>query len=70
MKKINNPFLKSAKAMILVLALVCTTSLMAQPGFDDNVEDNNSVPIDGGLAVLIIGGAAAIGLKKFRDSKK
>lgn len=67
--------LKSVKAIVLVLAFVSTTSLMAQGpgGFDDNVQDNNdntSVPVDGGLAVLIIGAAAALGVKKLRDSKK
>lgn len=65
--------LKSVKAIVLVLAFVSSTSLMAQGpgGFDDNVEDNNtSVPVDGGLAVLIIGAAAALGYKKLRDNKK
>jgi hypothetical protein len=64
--------LKTLKATILVFAFVCTTSLMAQGpgGFDDNVEDNNSgVPLDGGIAVLIIG-AAAFGIKKLRDNTK
>jgi hypothetical protein len=66
--------LKSVKATVLVLAFVSTTSLMAQGpgGFDDNVQDNDntSVPVDGGLAVLIIGAAAALGVKKLRDNKK
>ena len=66
--------IKNLKAIIAVFAFVCTTSVMAQgpsgPGsFDDNVNDNNSsVPIDGGLAVVILG-AAAFGIKKLRDNK-
>jgi len=64
--------IKNLKAILVVFAFVCTTSVMAQSnpgGFDDNVNDNNaSVPIDGGLAVIILG-AAAFGIKKLRDNK-
>ncbi len=72
MKNSNKNYMKTMKATLLVFAFVCTTSLMAQgPGdFDDNVyDDNTGVPLDGGLAVLIIG-AAAFGIKKLRDNNK
>ena len=72
MKNSNKNYMKTMKATLLVFAFVCTTSLMAQGpgGFDDNVEDNNSsVPLDGGIAILIVG-AAAFGIKKLRDNKK
>lgn len=66
-------FIKIMKATLLVFAFVCTTSVMAQGpgGFDDNVidDENSSVPLDGGIAVLILG-AAAFGIKKLRDNKK
>ncbi|MCF8274061.1 MAG: hypothetical protein K9I95_09530 [Flavobacteriaceae bacterium] len=36
---------------------------------DDNSEGNNdSVPLDGGLSILLLG-AAAFGVKKLRDNK-
>lgn len=59
--------IKTLKATILVFAFVCTSNVMAQGpgGFDDNVKD---VPLDGGLAVLLVG-AAAFGVKKLRDNK-
>ncbi|KAA5827597.1 hypothetical protein FPF71_01780 [Algibacter amylolyticus] len=72
--------LKTIKAVLLVFAFISTTSLMAQgpqgpPAFgsgddSDNVIDNNQgVPLDGGIAALIIG-AAAFGIKKLRDNSK
>lgn len=72
MKNSNKNLIKTMKATLLVFAFVCTSSIMAQGpgGFNDNVKDNNgSVPIDGGIAALVIG-AAAFGIKKLRDNKK
>ncbi|MDG1728677.1 MAG: hypothetical protein P8K68_06755 [Algibacter sp.] len=59
--------IKTIKTIVTVFAFVFTTSVMAQGpgGFDDNVVD---VPLDGGLAVLIVG-AAAYGVKKLRQNK-
>ena len=60
---------KYIKATLYVFAFICTTSMMAQPGFDDNVIDNNdAIPLDGGLTILLVG-AAAYGVKKLRDNK-
>ncbi len=51
-------------SMILGVALLFTSNqLSAQPGFDDDVEDT---PLDGGLVVLAIAGAA-FGAKKMRE---
>lgn len=73
MKKSSNSLMKYTKAILMVLAFVCTTGLMAQGpgGFDDNVQDNSNegVPLDGGLAILVIG-AAAYGVKRLRDNNK
>ena len=50
--------------MILGVALLFTSNqISAQPGFDDDVEDT---PLDGGLVVLAIAGAA-FGAKKMRE---
>ncbi|MBC3758357.1 hypothetical protein H7U19_08080 [Hyunsoonleella sp. SJ7] len=65
MKNTKKMFSKTTIAFI-ALALIATTNLMAQPGFNDNVKD---VPLDGGLVALLIG-AAAFGVKKLRDSRK
>ncbi len=60
-------FLKSKKSIILVFTLTCSASLMAitppPPGL------NPGVPLDGGIAALILG-AAAYGIKKLRDNRK
>ena len=53
-------------SMILGIALLFTVNkLSAQPGFDDDVEDT---PLDGGVVVLVIAGAA-MGLKKIQRAK-
>ncbi|MBU3663034.1 MAG: hypothetical protein FGM41_07540 [Bacteroidetes bacterium] len=44
----------------LALFLVSAPTLLAQPGFDDDVEDT---PIDGGIA-LLVGAGIAFGFKK------
>jgi hypothetical protein len=54
-------------SMILGVALLFTANqLSAQPGFDDDIEDT---PIDGGLVILAIAGAA-FGMKKRADLLK
>lgn len=51
------------KAIFLLLILVgFGINVMAQPGFDDDVQDT---PIDGGVVALAIG-AAAFGAKAWR----
>ena len=66
MKNSKKNFFKTIKATAIVFALIATTSLSAQPGFNDNVQD---VPLDAGLIALLIG-AAAYGIKKLRDNKQ
>jgi hypothetical protein len=52
--------------LVLGIALLFTANkLSAQPGFDDDVEDT---PLDGGLVVLAIAGAA-FGAKKMREEE-
>jgi hypothetical protein len=51
-------------SIILGVALLFTSNqLSAQPGFDDDIQDT---PIDGGMVVLAIAGAA-FGAKKMRE---
>jgi len=47
---------------IFIALALSSTSTMAQPGFDDDVEDT---PVDGG-ALLLMAGGAAWGLYKKR----
>ncbi len=59
------------KKYILSVALLFTltflsTSIMAQPEFDDDVEDT---PVDGGVLLLLAGGAA-YGLYKRRNEEE
>jgi len=58
---------KTVQVFMVIMALTCTTSLSAQPSFDDDVEDG--IPLDGGLS-LLIAGAAAYGIKKLRGKKE
>jgi len=44
----------------LALFLLSAPNLMAQPGFDDDVQDT---PIDGGIA-LLVGAGIALGFNK------
>jgi hypothetical protein len=68
MKSSKNTFVKVISAMVIVLAMVCTTNLNAQgpPGGATDTQD--AIPLDGGLIALVIG-AAAFGVKKLRDKK-
>ncbi|MBX2920433.1 MAG: hypothetical protein KF741_14450 [Ferruginibacter sp.] len=55
---------KCYPAVILLLVLLIPTIVFAQ-----GPPDPNDVPIDGGLSVLLVAGAA-YGVKKYRDYKK
>lgn len=72
MKNLIHKFSKMNKIYILVLTLTSTVSLFAQtalPGSgDNNVQDVNGIPLDGGLS-LLVAGAAAYGIKKLRENK-
>lgn len=56
---------KLIHVFLFLLALI-PTIVNAQPGFGDDVPD---VPIDGGLSVLLIAGAA-YGVKKVRSKSR
>jgi hypothetical protein len=59
-----NHMKKYILSIILGVALLFTSNqLSAQPGFDDDIQDT---PIDGGMVVLAIAGAA-FGAKKMRE---
>lgn len=51
--------------LTLSLLLLSTTSLLAQPGFEDDVTDT---PIDGGVG-LLIGAGLAYGIKRVAKKK-
>ena len=69
MKNLNNTFFKTLKTFVVILTLACTASLSAQPGFDDDVDDDGvAAPIDGGISLLIAAGAI-YGIKRLRDNK-
>jgi len=55
----------SLQSIIIALMIILPLLSIAQPGFDDDVED---VPIDGGLSLLIAGGVG-IAAKKIKDKK-
>jgi len=72
MKHSSNIILKTFSTILIIFAFVCTANLNAQgmpPGGAINTIDNEGVPLDGGIAALIIG-AAAFGIKKLRDNNK
>lgn len=52
---------------IVLLAALCmaSTYIMAQPGFDDDVDD---VPVDGGISLLMAAGIG-YGIKRINDKK-
>ncbi len=69
---------KFTQSVFLILALFCATNIMAQnnrpgppppPGLpqpEDDNDNNSGVPLDGGIAIFILG-AAAYGIKKLRE---
>jgi hypothetical protein len=74
MKNTRNKYFKTICSIGIIFAITCTTSLSAQGipgGVDPPVEGEggDAIPLDGGLAILLIG-AAAFGIKKLRDNKK
>lgn len=69
MKKRINILKMKSKLFTIVFGLIATMNLFAQgPVFDDNVQDVNGIPLDGGLS-LLVAGAAAYGIKKLRENK-
>ena len=65
-KEKNTDMKKYILSIILGTALLFTANqLSAQPGFDDDVEDT---PIDGGIALVLVAGAA-FGAKKIKAFK-
>ena len=72
MKNKSNILIKTISTIAIIFAITFTTSLSAQvpPQGAMDTKDNNgdSIPLDGGLAILLVG-AAAFGIKKLRDAK-
>ncbi len=65
-KRTNTDMKKYILSIILGAALLFTANkLSAQPGFDDDVEDT---PIDGGITLVLVAGAA-YGAKKLKSLK-
>ena len=60
--------LKRLRALLLASMILVPALLFAQTGFDDDVEDN-AVPFDGGVSLLVAAGIG-YGIKKVRDSRK
>lgn len=66
--------MKTPKKLFLT-SLICLSLIgSAQTGFDDDIDDmgneeEESAPVDGGILYLIAG-AAAFGLKTYRDQKE
>ncbi len=56
------------KKLIITLSLLLNLGLtaMAQPGFEDDVND---VPLDGGIS-LLVGAGVAYGIKKVYQNKQ
>lgn len=67
MKKIS----KISKVAFVLFTLAYSVSAMAAgPGVPPpGLPDNSGVPLEGGIAALLIG-AAAYGIKKLRDNRK
>jgi len=76
----KNKISKLLGALTLVLALTFSTSSYADNSDDssgssessessDSNGSSDSIPLDGGLSILLLG-AAAFGVKKLRDTKK
>ncbi len=64
-----NNMVQKLKVLLVAGMLFFPILVMAQPGdFDDDVEDN-SVPFDGGVSLLVAAGIG-YGIKKVRDSRK
>jgi len=72
MKTKSNNFMKTLISIVIIFAIVCSTGLNAQgppaPPTDDTDNNGDTIPIDGGLAILLAG-AAAFGIKKLRGKK-
>ena len=63
-KQHMKPYIQSITLLLLACILI-PTILLAQPGFDDDVND---VPIDGGLS-LLVAAAVGYGIKKINDKR-
>ena len=56
------------KYVILAILIVITTTVQAQPGFDQGVDDVGTVPIPGILLAIAV--AVGLGVTKLRSKKK
>ena len=59
---------KRVRGILITFAIFIPAMLLAQPGgFEDDVEDN-AVPFDGGVSLLVAAGIG-YGIKKVRDNR-
>ena len=72
MKNTRSTFSKIITNTIVIIAIICTTSLNALQGPGGppagNTNTLDSLPLDGGLIALLIG-AVGFGVKKLYDNK-
>lgn len=79
MKKNKKSLFRPLSTIATIVAMVLVTSLNAQApgpptpgddgGTDNDTGSNDSIPLDGGLGILVLG-AAAFGIKKLKDRGK
>lgn len=69
MKKISKTKYNKYWLLPLFLLIFGIGSLQAQPGNGDGDGEDPTVPIDGGISILLFAGAA-YGVKKVLDKKK
>ena len=63
MKVAFTPIKRKFIQVTLLLTLFCAQPMMAQDGFDDDVDDEPAVPIDGSYIVLGLIAGAYFGIR-------
>ena len=66
MKLAFTPIKRKFIQVTLLLTLFCAQPMMAQDGFDDDVDDEPAVPIDGSYIVLGLIAGAYFGIRKLK----
>lgn len=65
--------MKNPITLTLAIIICLNFAVSAQKGFDDDIDDmgneEETAPVDGGI-IYLLAGAAAYGLKKYRDQKE
>ncbi len=67
MKQAFTPIKRKFLQFTLLLTLFCAQPILAQDGFDDDVDDETpAVPIDGSYIVMGLLAGAYVGIKKLK----